>query len=387
MQKIEYLIKHNDFVQKTYVKVLSLVFRFIGLFVRPNPKQIMFQSMIGKTYGDSPKVLFDQIQADPAFADYQYVWAFADPDRFEVENARKVKLNSLRYFLETMKSGVWITNVDMERGLHYKSSKTLYLNTWHGIPIKVIGNSQKNRNDYNYYDVDMMCCSSDFERVIFERDFNVPSEAIVKCGMPRNDELYSVTPEQIKQYRKEFNIPEGKKVILYCPTWRDSADGGASYQIAPPIDIDYWQQKLGSEYVVLFRMHHLTTAMLGIQFNDFARDVSHAPAINKLLAIADVLISDYSATIFDYAILEKPVLSFAYDLESYAFSRGFYEQLDRDVLPGSVFKTEQEVVEHILNMDYACECAKTRRIKEKYIATNGQATRSCLEFLKMRLCR
>lgn len=384
IHRIEYLIKHNTFIQKAYVILMSLAFRVLGLFIRPNHRQVMFQSLIGKTYGDSPKILFDRMKEDPDFAGYRFVWAFADPDKFQVEGARKVKLNSLRYFIETMRSGIWITNVDMQRGLHYKSKKILSINTWHGVPMKVIGNAQKTRNDYNYYDVDMLCCSGPFEREVFIRDFNVPGDVIVQCGMPRNDELYHITQEDRAGYRREFGIPEDKKVILYCPTWRDSADGGSSYQIAPPIDVDYWQRELGSEYVMLFRMHHLTTEMLGISYNDFARDVSSSPQINHLMAIADILVSDYSATIFDYSILEKPIISFAYDYEAYSESRGFYEKLE-DILPGSYFATQEEVVKHIQTMDYAGECEKTRKIKNKYIATAGNATETCMEFIKQHL--
>ena len=384
MQKIEYLIKHNAFVQKSYVIIMSAGFRVLGLFNRPNPRRIMFQSLIGKTYSDSPRVLFDTIKADPGFKDYQFVWAFAEPDKFEVDGAKKVKLNSIGYFLETMRSGIWISNVDMERGLHYKSKKTLYLNTWHGIPIKKIGNAQKNRNDYNYFDVDMMCCSCPFEKEIFVRDFKIPEKVIVQCGMPRNDELYNITEEERIAFRKELNIPDGKKVILYCPTWRDSADGGNNYQVAPPIDVDLWQRELGGEYVMLFRMHHLTTEMSGIEFNSFAIDVSKAPMINKLLAVADILISDYSATFFDYCILEKPIISFAYDYEEYSANRGFYQDLNQ-VLPGDMFKTQEEIISHIKNMDYDAECQKTKALKNKYVQTEGKATTACINFIKSNL--
>ena len=337
--------------------------------------------MIGKTFGDSPKVLYDAMRSDERFNSFNYVWAFDNPEKFDIEDGRKVKLNSLKYYIESLKSGIWISNVCVERGLKYKPKSTIYLNTWHGIPIKVIGNAQKTRNDYDYSDVDYMCCSSDFEREIFIRDFKIKNDAIVKCGMPRNDELYFVTDEKKKELRNKYNIPEGKKVILYAPTWRDSTDGGNSYQIAPPIDMEFWNEQLGDEYVLLFRMHHLTTELLGITFNDFARDVSNVSDINDLMIIADVLLSDYSATIFDYSILERPILSFAYDLDSYALNRGFYENLEKDVLPNSVFKNENALIQHIKSMDYSIECEKTRKIKRKYVDASGNATKECMNFI------
>ncbi len=113
--------------------------------------------------------------------------------------------------------------------------------------------------------------------------------------------------------------------------------------------------------------------------------MSHEPSINKLMIAADILISDYSATIFDFSILEKPIVSFAYDLEEYAEARGFYEKLDEDVLPGDVFRTEEEVIHHIKTMDYEAECEKCRTLKKKYLAVNGNATNECLDYLASRI--
>lgn len=379
--KLEYILKHNKFVQKAYVIVFSTGFRVLGAFIGKNKKQVLFQSLIGKNYGDSPKVLYDAMRADEHFKDYEYVWAFDDPDNFEVEGAKKIKLTSAQYYIEALRSGIWISNVSIERGLKFKPKGTISLNTWHGIPIKVIGNSQKTRNDYDYSSVDFMCCSSEFEKNIFIRDFNIKAETIFQCGMPRNDELFHPSEADAQAVRKELGISEGKKIILYAPTWRDSTDGGVSYQIAPPMNLDYWKEQLGDEYVLLFRMHHLTTKLMGVQFNDFVLDVSHYPQINKLMIAADILISDYSATIFDYSILEKPIISFAYDLEEYSESRGFYEHLDRDVLPGDVFRTEQDVIRHIQSMDYAFECEKARNVKKKYVDVTGSATEACMDYL------
>lgn len=379
--KLEYILKHDKLVQKVYVIVFSAGFRLLGLFIKKDRKQIMFQSLIGKNYGDSPKVLYDAIKENNHFRNYRFVWAFDDPDKFEVDGAKKIKLTSAKYYIEALRSGIWISNVSIERGLKFKPRGTIYLNTWHGIPIKVIGNSQKTRSDYDYSTVDFMCCSSEFERNIFIRDFKIKREATYKCGMPRNDELYHPAETIRNSVRKRLGIPDKKKIIFYAPTWRDSNDGGTSYQIAPPMNLDYWEEQLGDEYVLLFRMHHLTTKLMGIQFNDFAIDVSNYPKINDLMIASDILMSDYSATIFDYSILEKPIISFAYDLKEYAENRGFYEQLDKDVLPGDVFRTEKEVIQHIKSMDYEKECINARRIKKKYVDVSGNATKSCLDYL------
>ena len=235
MQKVEYIIKHNAFVQKAYVKVMSAGFRFLGLFIKTEEKQVLLSSLIGKSYGDSPRVLFDAMKADPFFSGYKYVWAFDNPESFQVEGAEKVKLNSLRYFLTALRSGIWITNVNIERGLHFKPEKTIYLDTWHGCaPLKVDGNAQKNRNDYDFSDIDIFCSNSEWQDKCFVKYYKANKNSIIRCGMPRNDVLYRVNQDKIKALREKYEIPDGKKVILYAPTWRESVDGGKSRIFAPP---------------------------------------------------------------------------------------------------------------------------------------------------------
>ena len=157
MKYIEHLLKHNRFIQRVYIVVFSALFRFLGIFVKTNPKQVLFQSLKGKNYGDSPRVIFEAMKTDPFFKGYTYVWAFDKPDQFEAEGAKKVRLNSLAYFLTALGSGIWIANVNIERGLQFKKRHTIYLNTWHGCgPLKKDGNSQGNRKDYNFSKTDIV---------------------------------------------------------------------------------------------------------------------------------------------------------------------------------------------------------------------------------------
>lgn len=381
MKNIEYILKHNLFLQKVYKFVFSLFFRFLSIFIKTDKKRILFQSMIGKTYSDSPKVLYENIINNNKFKDFKFVWAFDEPDKFEVIGAKKVKLNSINYFIETLKCGIWITNVDIERGLKYKPKKTIYINTWHGITLKYIGNAQKNRKDYDYSDVDFMCSCCDYLDKIFLRDFKVKKEALVRCNMPRNDCLYGIKQIEIDILKEKFNIPKEKKVILYAPTWRDSKDGGKNYIINPPIDIELFREKLSKDYVILFRMHHLTTKQMGLKFDDFVRDFSGDYDINDLMIVSDILISDYSATIFDYSILEKPIVLFTYDYEEYKENRGLYID-PRNLIKGNAFKTQEEVLNFILNMNYEEECNKVIELKKKYNLVEGNATEICIKYLE-----
>ena len=145
-----------------------------------------------------------------------------------------------------------------------------------------------------------------------------------------------------------------KKVILYAPTWRESIDGGKTYSIKPPIHFDKWQKELEGEYVVLFRAHHQTTKVLGVEYNEFVRNMSDYPAVNDLLIAADILITDYSAIAFDYSILCRPIFCYAYDYDRYLMERGTYFSIDK-VYPNRSCRTEESLLQQIKEMDYIRE--------------------------------
>ena len=276
-------------IQFLYKNCMSFIFRVIGLFTRTDNSLILFNSFGGRKYNDSPKVLYEAMLQDSHFKDCRFVWAFEEPDRYQIPGAKKIKIDSLEYFITALQSKVWISSVNIERGLHFKKRETIYLNTWHGAGTKKIGNACNGRKDYDFSSVDMMLVQSNFEKQIFIRDFECNPEAIRMIGFPRNDELFHISSEKKKELREQFHIPCNKKVILYAPTWRDSKDGGLSYEFLPPIQIKKWESKLSNEYVMLFRMHTFTTKF-EMEYDEFARDVSAYENLNHVLAITDVLI-------------------------------------------------------------------------------------------------
>ena len=227
--------------------------------------------------------------------------------------------------------------------------------------------------------IDLFCYESEYQKNIFKRDFNVREEALIPTGLPRNDGLYHVSKEEIIKLKQKLGLPLDKKVIMYAPTWRDSYDKGASYAIKPPMDLDKWEKELKEEYVLLFRTHAYTTKLLGVAFNDFCLDFTSYPVINDLFKVADVLISDYSACIADYSILERPVICFAYDYVDYKSTRGLYIDFNKE-MPNGILDTEDKVISHIKTMDYDAECTKTKdMIKNKFTYLGGNATEMCVK--------
>lgn len=379
-KRLEYILKHNLFIQNVYKVIFSNFFRIMGFFIKTDEKLVLLNSFGGRKYNDSPKVLFEYMVNDPQYTDFKYVWAFEEPEKFNIPKALKVKIDSWDYFKTALRSKYWITSVNIERGLHFKKKDTIYLNTWHGTGPKVSGNGVTGRKDYDFSYVDILLCDGEYLKNIFLKDYNALEENLLFSGRPREDSLYKLTEEKIKKYRKQLNIPENKKVIIYAPTWRESTNAGKSYSINLPIDITKWRSQLQEEYVVLLRTHLFTNDIQGVQFDDFLRNVSDYPEINHLYAVSDILISDYSSVFFDFSLLEKPMICFAYDYEEYVRSRGLYFDLDKE-FPGGVLRTEDEVIKKIQNLDYLKECKETKDFKDKFISRGENATEICVKEL------
>ena len=378
-KKIEYLLKHNTFVQNLYKVTLSAFFKFIGLFVKTDINIVLINSFGGRRYNDSPKAISDFLSCNYDYNRLKIVWAFEAPEEFNIPYS-KIKIDSWSYFITALKAKYWISNVNIERGLKFKKKKTRYLNTWHGTPLKLVGNAVSGRRDFDCSNVDIFCCSGQYEKDIFLRDFGVRNENLIYSGLPRNDELYDVDDTDVIKIKEKLKISNDKKVILYAPTWRDSVDKGKSYVIKPLIDLNKWRNLLNNQYIILFRAHSFTTKIMGLEFDDFIFDFSNYQSINELLKITDVLISDYSATIFDFSILKRPILAYAYDYDDYKKIRGFYIDLEKE-LPGGVIKNEDEVLYRLLNLDYSKESYNTNVFRDKYIEYGGNAIELCTKAL------
>lgn len=387
-QKLVDFIKYTPWVFTLYNKLGSIVIRFIGLFIKINPKKILFVSFGGKKYDDSPQSIYEEMIKRAEFLDYKFVWAFVDTNRNIPGNAKKIKIDSFEYFLTALSSKFWIINVSAERGLNFKKKNTICINTWHGTPIKKIygeenvKTSKKRRRKPEKFD--LVCAQSKYDQNIYARIFGLNSENIIISDLPRNDCLLAYSRHDVKSIKRKLDIPEYKKVILYMPTYREyDRDTDNACLFTPPINLKKWKSILGEEYVFLFRAHYLVVKNMNVEENDFVKEVSDYPQLSDLYVVSDLMISDYSSAFFDYAILERPELCFAYDLEKYGMERGLYIDL-KDELPCSIDENEDVLITHILNLDYQKASEETRKFKQKYTPNAGHATNTVINEIAKR---
>ena len=375
-RRLIYILKHNAAIQAIYRVVMGFLFRTAGQFIKTDENLILFVSFMGLSFNDSPKAIYDYLKSHAEYSEYKCIWAFEDPSKFP--NLETVKIDTPAYFITALRAKYWISNTNIERGLRFKKKGQQYLNTWHGIALKHVGNDVAGRNDFNFDSVDHLCVCGDYDEKVYKTAFRAKESSYLRCGLPRNEELWNVTDERRMETRKKLDIPAEKKVILYAPTWRESTDGGKNYEIKPPIHFNLWKKELGDEYIVLFRAHHQTTKVLGVQYDEFVREASSYPAVNDLLIAADVLITDYSAIAFDYSILCRPIFCYAYDYDTYLAERGTYFQID-DKYPNKSCRTEEELLARIKGIDYKAECANTKRFRDEFIQYGIGATEACVK--------
>lgn len=191
----------------------------------------------------------------------------------------------------------------------------------------------------------------------FSEVWGINDENVLPTGMPRMDEFQD--PEYRKKKTAElyeqFPICKGKKVILYAPTYRGKNNSNAYYPYEL-IDFEKLYQLCGDEYVVLFKMHPWVIEDIQIdeKYRDKFQDVKTYPNINDLFYLTDLLITDYSSNIYEYSLMRKPMLFFAFDKIQYSFSRGFHRAYEESA-PGKVCYTFEEVLKAIETKDFEYE--------------------------------
>lgn len=385
--RIKAFVKRNKLIYSVYFYIGSFLLRLLGLFIKTDPNLILFISYGGQKYDDSPRVVYEYIRKHPVSPDHKYVWAFIEPDKFpQVEN--RIKVDTLHYFVTAMRAGIWITNSSASRGLKFRKRGTKNYLFQHGMAgIKKLGKDIQEADK-----AFQIGFNEQFDAIFVEGKKEIPLLAHAwqmdpavfhTTGLPRNDDLATVTQKEINSIKDRFGIPQSKRVILYAPTFREfsrAEDGRNALGI--PIDFSKWAAALGQEYVLLVTAHYEVAKLLNeLPKNDFVINAFQYPVLNDLIKVSDILISDYSSIIFDYSIMERPIFCYGYDYDSYAIERGLYTDLNKLFSKG-VLRTEDMLLDAIVHIDYDAECAYTKRhIKEEYIASYGNAAQKAVSII------
>lgn len=356
-------------MRETFYIIKKIRYKCRGFFAKVDEKIIVFGAYNGRNYACSPKAIYEYILQDEKFEDYQFVWIFNHPKEYQfLEKKRNtiiVKNQSVECERYLQKAKYWIFNFRAVDQWVPKKNQ-IYVQCWHGTPLKRLGyditNSDNAMNSVleiqNKYKTDTkrfkyLLSSCRFVTEKFTTAWNLKQfhkeNAILEVGYPRNDFLSTFSSDDVAAIKKRLGLEKcAKKIILYAPTWRDNQhDAEAGYVYESPVDFEYLYRKLSNEYVILFRAHYLVADNFDFDaYQGFLYDASSYDDINDLYIAADMLITDYSSVFFDYAITEKKMIFYMYDMEEYRDEvRGFY--LDVDELPGKIVQNERDLINEI----------------------------------------
>lgn len=391
-KRIIFYLKNSNFFSQVYFWLGTFGINLLKLVTRPEPKTALFVSYGGKQCSDSPYAVYTKMKNDRRFADWKLIWAFVDPDAFD-QVANKVRIDSLAYFKVCLQARVWVTNSGIKRYLSFRAKKNIFINTWHGIPLKKIGIDEVGvhkskvfaRKWFEFKQADINLCHADYDFEILKHVFNASADSFYHFGLPRNDLLYAKKEDTEFQnkIREKLNIPVGKKVILYAPTVRgEQVTNEKDNMFINPFNFELWQKKF-PEVVILFRAHYFVTKQVNTDYSNVI-DVTSYPDIDELYLIADMLISDYSSVFFDYSILDRPMFCYGYDLDRYEKYQGLYMD-PRKVLPHFA-ANEAELLDQIQKVGFQNKDLKTTKFREKYLGkSSGHASEAVINEIITRI--
>ena len=198
---------------------------------------------------------------------------------------------------------------------------------------------------------------SEHLRHVYAEAFGIEESAVIPTGLPRVDWFLDEERRDafLETFRREHPELNGKRVVLFAPTFRGRSIYTAFYDY-DQIDFAGLYEACGDDTVVLFRMHHFVKNRIRIpeQYCDRFFDYTTFPDGLNLLHATDVLITDYSSIIYEFSLLDRPMLFFAPDKVNYAATRGFHRDYD-ETAPGRVCESFDEVIDAIATGEFEQE--------------------------------
>lgn len=334
-----------------------------------NDKCIAFESLWGRRYSCNPAALYEYI--DKYHPEYECVWFLNDTDTPINGRAKKVKRGTEehRRYLATAK--YFVFNNNMPRSFKKRDGQVI-VQTMHGTPFKSFGLDVKEEAETEKQRImvversalwDYLIAQGEFTKNMAWRWFRY-DKTILETGYPRTDALYAPDEEAAADVRRTLGLPAGRKVILYAPTWREMD------RFDMILDLDEMRRSLSDEYVLLVRLHHFVAEFYKVpEDGKFIFDAGGIEKIEDLFAITDVLITDYSSVMFDFALTDKPMIFFAYDLDEYTKEdRGSYFRIE-DEAPGTLARTTGEVIDAVKTsgVQNNAESSRVASFREKYL--------------------
>ncbi len=302
--------------------------------------------------------------------------------------------NAFRYGFYCATSKVIL--VDDYAGLLYKIPRrpgTTMMQLWHACgAFKTFGYSRmgkpggQTQSSPAHRNYDYCIVSSKEISKFYAEGFGISLEKSIATGIPRTDIFFDADYKKKAQDEFYAQYPQlkDKKIMLFAPTFRGNGKITGFYPVEK-FDVAKMYEELGGEYAILIKHHPFVQDrnVIPEEYKDFIIDMSSNAELNDLLFITDLLISDYSSVIFEAALLDIPMLFYAYDLQRYIATRGFYYEYE-DFVPGKIVSSFSQAVTAIKNNDFEVE--KIKNFKTRFFDDlDGKSSQRTADLIKCAL--
>ncbi|WP_144018910.1 bifunctional glycosyltransferase family 2 protein/CDP-glycerol:glycerophosphate glycerophosphotransferase [Demequina sp. NBRC 110056] len=324
-------------------------YNYYRRWTRVDPKLVVFSSMWGLAPQLNPLAVARALERiDPS---YRQVWIVkADQAGRVPKGVEYAVIGSNKYYEMLARGAFFFDDVNFP-GWFTKRPGQKVIQMQHGTPLKHMGVDTPGKSNERWWLLgrcakwDYELVSNTYSREIWGHAF--PSAVtILDSGYPRNDVLVNPAPASVAAARRALGIDEDKRVVLYMPTHRDNQK-----TMSWSIDLAALEAATDENTVILTRGHHFygtTSRALGLSR---VKDVSGVREVEELYLAADVLITDYSSAMFDFANLGRPIIIFAADWDTYRAMRGTYFDITVDA-PGVVVRSQDELHASLAGRSY-----------------------------------
>ena len=370
----------KQYIKIFLVKIIRLALHLGWIFPVRN-EQIYFSSH-NKQYSCSPKYIYENLK-DHCKKELLYIWVCCNTGSGD-SMTKFVKYGSLKCVFYLLTSKILISNQGFSAWIPFRKKQVL-IDTWHGGgAYKKIGirDSEKGKNYYLQFIVKRTGARTDFILSSCRKFSDVMSKAMLVApakflpyGMPRNDLFFSSSLNK-DLIKNKIGIDPSISIILYAPTYRGEpnhnkyilSDSGLDFSAV----INAASARFNREFILLYRAHHVMSN-IDIESNLF-KNVTTYPDMQDLLYIADILITDYSSSIWDFSFSFKPGFLWTPDIEEYVNERDFYTPISEWPFPFAI--TNEQLCKNILNFN---EEENIKKIKQHHAALgsyeDGNATK------------
>lgn len=378
---------------------LLRVMRFLNVYLRPRfrgmaryahfrakglpieDKTVIFEAYRASKIADNPYAIFKEMLQDSYYRDFTFIWAIDDRDnhyRKQYASRSNVRFCSIhsRAYARALCTAKYLVNNKTWPFYFSKRPEQVHVTTWHATAFKKLGRDQAGtmgqlRNlTRNLLHADYLVMPNRFTSEVMLRSNDVEGlfpGRVLEVGYPRTDlTLAADRGEMAALLAQHCSIDPAKRIVLYAPTWRGETGG---YLDTTEEALEHTRELralLPDEYELVLKVHDLTYKYL--EHRTDVAGVKYVPDwidTNELLAAVDVLVTDYSSIFFDFLVLDRPVIFFAYDLAEYDADRGLY--FDMEDLAGPLCRTAEETAEAIINAQ-----AMRERHADRYAAIREQ---------------